>query len=73
LGECYRQGEGTAPDPAKALENYEKGCRGGHARSCFNAALMYRHGLGGPPDDDLAEERRRQACELGLQDACRPR
>jgi TPR repeat protein len=63
-------GEGTAVDQAKAIENFEKACSGHHAASCFNVAMMYRRGMGGVKDEPLAQQRFRQACELGLQPGC---
>jgi hypothetical protein len=70
LRESYLFGEGTAVDPAKAIDSFEKACQGKYAPGCFNAAVMYRRGTGGLKNEELARQRLRQACELGVQSAC---
>ena len=72
LGESYLGGEGTAVDPARAVESFEKACAGGHAASCLAVAAVYRRGTGGLENDELARERLQRACTLGLQRACPP-
>jgi TPR repeat protein len=71
LGVSYLVGQGTAADPAKAMENFEKGCRGQNAASCFEAAKLYHEGIYGVTDQALATQRLKQACDLGLKTACR--
>jgi TPR repeat protein len=64
-------GQGAAADTAKALENLEKSCAGGWAQSCVEAATVYRHEAAGPQNEELAEQRLQQGCDLGDQVACR--
>lgn len=70
LGASYVKGEGTAVNYARVIESFEKACRGEHATSCSNVAIMYRRGIGGRQDEALARQRFAQACNLGLQSAC---
>jgi uncharacterized protein len=60
LAECYRAGQGTPVDTARAIEYFEKACRAGIAPSCFAAGGMYR----GMKDEELAQQRFRQACDF---------
>jgi hypothetical protein len=68
LGMSYLDGQGTTADPQKAIENFEKGCQGQNAASCVLAAEFYQHEYG--PLSALAQERLKQACDLGLASAC---
>jgi TPR repeat protein len=72
LGVSYLVGQGTAADPEKAMDNFEKGCRGRNAASCFEAAKLYHEGIYGVTDQELAQQRLKQACDLGLKTACHP-
>jgi TPR repeat protein len=65
-------GQGTAPDPALAVANFEKACKGDSAASCAEVAMLYNRGVGGVQDHQLALRRLRKACDLGLIAACPP-
>jgi hypothetical protein len=65
-------GQGTAEDPVRAIENFDKGCKGGNAASCFQVARLYQRGAGGIQDGEMATRRMQQACDLGLRIACGP-
>jgi hypothetical protein len=70
-GEMVLNGQGSATDIANALENLEKSCAGGWAQSCMEAATAYRRESAGPQNEELAEQRLLQGCNLGDQEACR--
>jgi TPR repeat protein len=70
-GEMYLNGQGAAADSAKALGNLEKSCAGGWAQSCVEAATVYRRQPAGPQNEELAEQRLQQGCNLGDEVACR--
>ena len=70
LGVSYLAGQGTPVNPPEAIENFEKGCQGQNAASCTLAAEFYQHEFG--PLSVLAQERLKQACDLGLGSACQP-
>jgi Sel1 repeat len=70
LGLSYLMGEGTAKNPQLAIANFEKGCSGRNAASCLDAAQFYRAGKASWTDI-LARQRFQQACDLGLQVACK--
>jgi TPR repeat protein len=63
-------GQGTAVNPALAIANFEKGCQGQNAASCWEAAQFYHNKKFGASDEPLALQRRQQACDLGLKTAC---
>jgi len=63
----YLVGQGTAADLSKAMENFEKGCRG--AANCFEAAKFYHEGSYNVTDQVLAQQRLKQVCESGLKTA----
>jgi hypothetical protein len=66
LGVSYLFGQGTPIDRHAAIENFEKGCRGRNGASCLEAAQYYRNS----GSMELEQERLRQACDLGLRNAC---
>ncbi len=70
LGVSYLVGQGTEADPLKAVENFEKGCKGRNGASCFEVAKLYSQGTYDTRNPPLAGKRFRQACELGVQQAC---
>jgi hypothetical protein len=72
LGQSYLVGQGTAPDPASAVKNFDKACTGGNAASCAEVALLYNRGVAGVQDHRTALQRLRRACDLGLVTACPP-
>jgi hypothetical protein len=71
LGVSYLTGQGTAVDRGLAIANFEKGCQGQNAASCWEAAQFYRSGKLGWKVEALARQRFQQACDLGLQLACK--
>ena len=71
LGVSYLVGQGTAVDRGLAIANFEKGCQGQNAASCWEAAQFYRTGKLGWKVEALARQRFQQACDLGLQLACK--
>jgi hypothetical protein len=70
LGQSYLAGQGTPVNPALAVENLEKACKGMNAASCYEVGSLYARGLGALKDEKLARQRFRQACDLGLESAC---
>ena len=54
LGHLYRQGQGVAKNPKKALSYYKKAAQLGHAPSQTNLAQMYLAGDGIPYDNEKA-------------------
>jgi hypothetical protein len=69
LVEMSASGNGTVIDTA-ALENLERACHEGLARSCYRLGVLYRSGTAGARGELLARARLQRACELGLTRAC---
>lgn len=57
-------------DPERARQLWEKACAGGNAQSCSNLGLMHNTGDGVPKDRARALTYLKQACDLGLPNAC---
>ncbi|MBZ5633347.1 MAG: sel1 repeat family protein [Acidobacteriia bacterium] len=70
LGVSYLVGQGTVVNPLLAIANFEKGCQGQNAASCWEAAEFYHSRKFGRSNEPLARLRRQQACDLGLKTAC---
>jgi len=70
LAVSYMVGQGTRPNPFLAIENFEKGCQGSNAASCFEVAKLYVRRNWGVQDRELARKRFRRACDLGIREAC---
>lgn len=71
LGISYLSGEGTPVNPDFGIASLEKACKGGHAASCVEAGRFYGSRKFGYYQEALARVRFQQACDLGLQAACR--
>jgi TPR repeat protein len=58
-------------DPARAYTLYMRGCEGGDAAGCFNAAICHRTGVCAEKSDAEATKLLRRACDGGDTRACR--
>ena len=54
LGLCYRNGEGTIKDDAKAATCFHRAALLGNANAQYNLGRCYYHGLGVPQDSEQA-------------------
>lgn len=64
VGEIYDKGLGTAPDPARAAQWYEKSAAQGLKRAKINLGYLYEQGLGVPKDMTRALNLYREASGL---------
>jgi TPR repeat protein len=70
VGVCYEVGMGTAPDEAKALENFKLASDKGFAQADYRLANIYLQGLlGASPDEEIGLAHLRKAADLGHLDA----
>lgn len=55
---------------ARDASRYQRECDEGVSESCYRLGLLYRRGLGVPPDSSRADSLSRRACHLGYEHAC---
>ncbi|MDR1889717.1 MAG: sel1 repeat family protein [Zoogloeaceae bacterium] len=68
---CFRLGERTRNDDAKAFLYYQKACTYNDADGCTWTGLFHSEGKGGAKKDkDIAVEFFIKGCEMGSADAC---
>jgi hypothetical protein len=77
LGDSYRKGQGTPPDPAlaeaafaKALASHRASCDRGEASGCYMLGHAYREGQGVPADAAEGKRLDEKACALGQVFSC---
>ena len=62
---------GIKPDPARAREVNERGCKLGSLQACLQLSALYRSGKAGEkPDAARAEKVLAEACDQKLEGAC---
>ena len=61
----------SPPKMKEAAVIFEKACTKGHAKSCFNHAIILHNGTGVPKDTKRAQAVMHKACQLGDSDACK--
>jgi len=56
MAQCYRYGQGTPQDLAKAVELYTKACNNGNDDATYELARLYYTGSGVPQDKEKAKQ-----------------
>ena len=70
LGALHLSGDGVEKDETAGRELSERGCAGGDAFGCFNAAVAFSSGLGVAPDPARAAFFYGAACDAGDGEGC---
>lgn len=70
FGALHLSGNGVPKDETAGRELSERGCAGGDAFGCFNAAVVFANGLGVPPDPARAAFFYDAACTAGDGEGC---
>ena len=70
LGDMYRDGRGTKPDPGLAAAWYMKAAHNGDADAMFNVGVCYQHGFGLPKNVDEAVKWYHKAAKHKHDKAC---
>ena len=65
-----QKGEGGAPDKARAVSLYRRGCELGAGAACAQAAVAYRDGAAVPRNIELAATSAKKGCDRGDKASC---
>ncbi len=70
LGGAYFNGDGVAPDPARAAEPLARACLGGVREGCPAAVGLFGEGAHVPRDLERTEQLMKRGCDLGDAGLC---
>lgn len=70
-GMGFERGMGIKSDPPRAVKLYQRSCKMGYPKGCYNLALMYGRGATGVPKNTaMAEGLLRKTCKSGDKRGC---